>query len=328
MGRAIIVSDIDFSQSGLGTVTINGVVPVLGLRIKGPTEVEDEATFSVSYYPLSTTQKGVSWSIIEGGTYATIDSATGLLSVVPGSGADADAVKIKATSVVDSNVFGVFDTLVTETGSFPLPVEGRRLQGFDNAYLNATKYYSGSKVFPSEDTTFFIDFIFPSDRDYARSVYGGAIANTAQWIHGVVLAANATGDNKLAFRIDDYIVSGDTRPLFKNSTRKRIKYTRTGRNYSVDIGGTVSTGVVGSETMVSPLEIYLFALWNNNNGTITANNISDGLQIYSVKMTKNGDDVFDLYPAEWNGVVGMWDRVSRQLIGPEDSGYFSLVDNS
>lgn len=332
MGRAIIVPDVDFSQSGLGTVTINGVVPVLGLKIKGPASVDDEAYFSVSYYPLSTTQKGVTWSVIEGGTYATIDSSTGLLSVVAGSDADSDAVKIKATSVVDSNVFAVFDTLVTETGSFPLPVEGRRLQGFDDAYLNATKYYSGSKVFPYEDTTFFIDFIFPSNRDYARSVYGGMIANdnNGQWIHGVVLAGSATGANKLAFRIDDYNKSSESssKPLFTNSTRKRIKYTRTGRNYTVDIDGVVSTGVVGTGVLINALEIYLFAGYNNNGGTITAVNISDGLQIYSAKMTKNGDDVFDVYPAEWNGVVGMWDRVSKQLIGPEASGYFSLVDNS
>ena len=326
MGRAIIVSDVDFSQSGLGTVTINGVVPVLGLKIKGPASVDDEAYFSVSYYPLSTTQKGVTWSVIEGGTYATIDSSTGLLSVVAGSGADADAVKIKATSVVDSNVFAVFDTLVTETGSYPLPVEGRRLQGFDNAYLNATKYYSGSKVFPYGDTTFEIDFICPSPRTVARSIYGGMLSgdSTGQWIHGVMLASSAN----TAFRIDDYNKSGDTRPLFGQATTHRIKYTRTGRNYSVDIDGTVHTGVVGSGVMVTPLEIYLFAGYSNNGGIISAVNIADGTQIYSAKMTKDGDDVFDLYPAEWNGVVGMWDRVSKQLIGPEDSGYFSLVDNS
>lgn len=330
MGRAIIVSDVDFSQSGLGTVTINGVVPVLGLKIKGPASVDDEAYFSVSYYPLSTTQKGVTWSVIEGGTYATIDSSTGLLSVVAGSGAEADAVKIKATSVVDSNVFAVFDTLVTETGSFPLPVEGRRLQGFDDAYLNATKYYSGSKLFPSEDTNFFIDFILPSARDYARSVYGGFIANTVDglMIHGVVLSNSASGSSKSAYRIDDYFVAGNTKPLFTRAIGKRIKYTRTGGNYSIDIDGVVTTGTVGAGQVVSPVEIYLFAAYQNNNGTISPANISDGLQIYSAKMTMNGDDVFDLYPAEWNGVVGMWDRVSRQLIGPEASGSFSLADNS
>ena len=328
MGRAIIVSDVDFSQSGLGTVTINGVVPVYGLKIKGPTEFDDRAQFSVSYYPLSTTQKGVTWSVIEGGTKATIDPSTGTLTVVPNSGGG--SVKIKATSVVDSNVFAVFDTIANESGSQPLPVEGRRLQGFDNAYLNATKYYSGSKVFPYEDTTFFVDFIFSSARDYARSIYGGMIANntTGQWIHGVVLAGNASGNNKLAFRIDDYNKAGDTRPLFGQATTHRIKYTRTGRNYTVDIDGVVSTGVVGSGVLINALEIYLFALYSNDGGTITAANISDGLQIYSAKMTMNGDDVFDLFPAEWDGVVGMWDNVSGKLIGPEDGGYFSLVDNS
>ena len=324
MGRAIIVSDVDFSQSGLGTVTINGVVPVLGLKIKGPAEFDDQAQFSVSYYPLSTTQKGVTWSVLEGGTKATIDPSTGILTVVPDSGGG--SVKIKATSVVDSNVFAVFDTIANESGSQPLPVEGRRLQGFDNAYLNATKYYSGSKVFPYGDTTFEIDFICPSTRTAARSIYGGMLANdtTGQWIHGVILASSANN----AFRIDDYNKTGDTRPSFTQSVGHRIKYTRTGRNYSVDIDGTVSTGVVGSGTMVTPLEIYLFAGYNNNGGTISAVNIADGTQIYSAKMTMNGDDVFDLFPAEWNGVVGMWDRVSRKLIGPEASGYFTLVDNS
>lgn len=323
MGRAIIVSDVDFSQSGLGTVTINGVVPVYGLKIKGPAEFYDEAQFSVSYYPLSTTQKGVTWSVIEGGTKATINSSTGLLTVVPNSGGG--SVKIKATSVVDNNVFAVFDTIANESGSSPLPVEGRRLQGFDDAYLNATKYYSGSKVFPYDDTTFEIDFICPSARTYARSIYGGMIANDnyGQWIHGVVLGTGA-------FRIDDYIKSSEisSKPLFANSVAKRIKYTRTGRNYTVDIDGVISTGVVGSGVLINSLEIYLFAGYNNNSGAVSAVNIADGTQIYSAKMTMNGNDVFDLFPAEWNGVVGMWDRVSAKLIGPEDSGYFELVDNS
>lgn len=317
MGKAIIVPEVDFSQSGLGTVTINGVVPVFALRIKGPLEVVDEAHFYVSYYPLGTTQKGVTWSVIDGGTYATINSSTGQLYVVTGSGAVSAPVRIKATSIVDSNIFAVFDTTVTESGTSPLPVEGRRLQGFDNAYLNATKWYLGTKTYPRDDTTFFIDFICPSNRAYARSIYGGGFYSQAM-IHAVMLSGSS-------FRIDDYNALNQS---YSSSFGKRIKYTRTGGNYTIEIDGVTHTGTLGSTELPGEVDIYLFALCQNNSGTITANNIADGTQIYSAKMTKNGVDIFDLFPAEWDGVVGMWDRVSGKLIGPEDGGYFTLVDNS
>lgn len=317
MGRAIIVSDVDFSQSGLGTVTINGVVPVFALRIKGPLAVVYEAYFYVSYYPLSTTQRGVTWSVIDGGAYATINPSTGQLFVVTGSGAAAAPVRIKATSTVDSSIFAVFDTTVTESGTQPTPVEGRRLQGFDNAYLNATKWYAGTKTYPIEDTTFFIDFICPSNRTYARSIYGGGFYDQAM-IHAVMLGS-------AVFRIDDYKALNQS---YSSSVGKRIKYTRTGGSYTIEIDGTIHNGTLGGVELSGEVDMYLFALCQNKSGTITANNIADGTQIYSAKMTKNGEDIFDLFPAEWDGVVGMWDRVSGKLIGPEDGGYFSLVDNS
>ena len=109
MGVAIIIPGVAFTEN-LGKVTLVGggssgggdvAVEVESIAISGLATVNtasNKATYSVSYTPTNTTQKGVTWSLESGGEYATIDQIGTL--TVKGSG----SVTIKAVSKHNSAV--------------------------------------------------------------------------------------------------------------------------------------------------------------------------------------------------------------------------------
>ena len=80
-------------------------IALTGLVISGDSSVYtagNTAQFSVTYTPSNTTQRGVSWSIVSGTDYASIDES-GKLTVK--SGANGHTVKIRATSKVNASVY-------------------------------------------------------------------------------------------------------------------------------------------------------------------------------------------------------------------------------
>ena len=88
-------------------------VALTGLTVTGPSSVNNvnnEADFSVTYSPSDTTQRGVSWSIVSGSDYASID-ASGKLTVK--NGANGNTVTVRATSAADSSIYA--DKSVTVT---------------------------------------------------------------------------------------------------------------------------------------------------------------------------------------------------------------------
>lgn len=116
MGLALIIPDIDFSNSNLGRVTITGDVPVRGIYIDGPGSVDSRgAQFEALFIPQNTSERGVVWSIVSGSEYATI-SAAGVVAPLPG--ALFSPVTIKAVSTSDANVFATKDLIVTASGVF------------------------------------------------------------------------------------------------------------------------------------------------------------------------------------------------------------------
>ena len=80
-------------------------IPVTGLAISGPASVATESNrvrFKVSYTPSETSQTAVTWSIVSGSAYASINSF-GLLTVKPG--ASGSSVVVKATSADNPSVY-------------------------------------------------------------------------------------------------------------------------------------------------------------------------------------------------------------------------------
>lgn len=114
MGIALLVPDLDFSNSNIGQVTMEDDLESLSIDVSSGTAITAVTyQFNVSYYPLTTAsaQRGVTWSIISGGSYATIDSSSGLLTIVPS--ASSNDVTVRATSNYDSTIYVDVDVIVT-----------------------------------------------------------------------------------------------------------------------------------------------------------------------------------------------------------------------
>ncbi len=79
-------------------------VSLRGLTVTGPETVADTGTtarFGVVYIPIDTTERGVTWSLVEDANYAKIDQ-TGLLTVLDTTGSP--LVRVVAVSSVDPSV--------------------------------------------------------------------------------------------------------------------------------------------------------------------------------------------------------------------------------
>ena len=88
-------------------------IDITGLSILGPSTVNDvsnTAQFQVTYSPSNTTQRSITWSVVSGSDYASIDEK-GLLTVK--GGANGSTVKIRATSKDNSSVYAEKSVTVT-----------------------------------------------------------------------------------------------------------------------------------------------------------------------------------------------------------------------
>lgn len=103
MGIAIIINGADFSAKNLGKVNIIQDVDVESMSIMGDNSYE-AASFQlgVSYLPLNTNQKGVTWEITSGGQYATIDAVSGVVTIL--EGANNNNIVVKATNTYKPSV--------------------------------------------------------------------------------------------------------------------------------------------------------------------------------------------------------------------------------
>lgn len=115
MGIAVIIPNLDFSGHGLGKVTLNQSIPLVSMSIAGNTTVIGKsATYKALLYPGNTSERAVTWSVISGGTYASIDASTGVLAIA--GSADEATVVIKATSTDNSEIYATLELTVTYAG--------------------------------------------------------------------------------------------------------------------------------------------------------------------------------------------------------------------
>ena len=111
MGIAIIIPDVDFSGAGLGRVTLTGNVPLIDIAINGPSSVTgDTAKYEAVFTPSNTTERGIVWSVVSGGAYATINQA-GVLQIQ--TGASSSLVTIRASSSYDPSIYAQKNITVT-----------------------------------------------------------------------------------------------------------------------------------------------------------------------------------------------------------------------
>lgn len=110
MGSAIYVPNVDWSSGSLGRVTLTETVAITGLAISGPSTIIGSGQFSIIPTPVFATQRSVTWSVVSGSQYASINSS-GVLSAT--SGALANDVTIRATSTADSSIYAEKTVSVT-----------------------------------------------------------------------------------------------------------------------------------------------------------------------------------------------------------------------
>lgn len=112
MGLAIITPGVSFAGTNLGKVTMTKVVDVTSFDIMtNESYIGTEALLEVgNFIPSDTSQRSVSWSVVEGGEYATIDNS-GKLTIL--SGASNSSVSVKATSVDKPSVYATKNITVT-----------------------------------------------------------------------------------------------------------------------------------------------------------------------------------------------------------------------
>lgn len=114
MGKAIIIKNSDFFEKNVGQVTFSNI-PLESLAISGESAITNVGIYIPIYTPSFTTEKGVVWSIVDGNTYASINSSTGEITVL--SGASNNAVTIRCTSLGNPEIYAEKNIFVTRSTS-------------------------------------------------------------------------------------------------------------------------------------------------------------------------------------------------------------------
>lgn len=120
MGKAIVLSDVDFSSANLGQVTLTGT-DLIALILSGSNVVRlgSTYTYSVTYVPqdIPSSKKGVTWSVtdIDGNEldFASIDSE-GILSLEDSTSVTEQDIIVKAVSQYNPSIEGRMTLHVTQ----------------------------------------------------------------------------------------------------------------------------------------------------------------------------------------------------------------------
>jgi hypothetical protein len=296
MGIALIVPDIDFSGANLGKVTLKGSVPVRGLEIFGDAEVTGvgkSAKYSVNFTPANTTQRQISWSIVTGSLYASIDTE-GNLSVL--ADASNSTVVIRATSLVDETIFAEKTVTVTygEVPVFP-PIDDLTAR----LYFNSNAYCL-TDIAPLPGDWFKIKVAFTTTgTTVERNVIAYRSSSNAD-DDSVILAGNPYQLGYFAFRASMYGVQ-------YRSSQALIQGTR----YVIEAkpSGVVATPPLGNFDSVS----YTF----NNAGTLAI-----GALHYANNTIGNANGQMDIFAIE---IYSSSNRLKHRLMPQSDLTFLDEV---
>ena len=141
MGVGIVIDGVSFADSGLGKVTLLSDIVIESLEIGCENEYISSSFEAIAIYnPSYTNQTGVTWSIIDGGNYATINEF-GVVTI--NKTAKNSNITIKAVSKVNNQIFATKSVKVTYKSSEQLSLWDEALNDSEvSVYLsNATKVY-------------------------------------------------------------------------------------------------------------------------------------------------------------------------------------------
>lgn len=300
MGRMILVPGADFSGVNLGQATLVDGLPVEGITIQGPGMVYGSANYSVKTYPTFTSQKEVTWSIISGDSYASVNSAGHVTASV---GADQNAVVLRCSSVANPLVYTDRQIYVT-AGTL---VYYDYLQSDGNAYilindfpqlLGATitvKYILGNQpngyILGNRDNTvaasafgLYLQSNGTTSRAIAGTTYNTITTNNATTIkHRAVLKTSSAPT-----------VADASFTCYNDTSGAQLFNVSLITCYLKSIFSVFTFGA--AESVISPFEYN-----SSNNGTG---------KFYGMTIVSNGDTIADIRPAKANDVPCLIDIIS------------------
>ena len=327
MGLAIIIPGVNFSDANLGTVTLVEEIPLESLAITGDSAVTNSAIFAASYTPLNTTERGVAWSVVNGSSYATINSSTGELTALPG--ANASSVTIRVTSTDNPSVYADKNIVVTSTSWY---AQKSGLVGDGVARIN-TLYI------PNVDSEIDIDYRIDNlpavtGSTQYRGVWMAYSAESAPTTRHLILIQSGTPKQMVQFGVDSG--SGSHGMYYASYTAEQTP-----------IVGERIQEQLSSDGFVTTQDAAIFRLIRNDMNyswpSVPISTVLCEMTLFRQKFSESGVLVKDFVPAiltanitadmSWDnqphliGECGLVDLVSNKFHGNmQSSGSFTVID--
>lgn len=256
------------------TVTLEEA-PLTGLSIVGLSKFSDSATFSVQYTPSDVLAKyqGVTWSIVSGSAYASINQSTG--EVTAKDGAASSVVVIRATSTYSTAIYAEKTVAVT--------------------------YSAGPDISFSDDVGGVIN-VRASDTSVGNRFQFANIGQLEASVTGSLSGASASVN-------DDGETSGEVRVTFAaNTSSSERRGTVTVSGTRADGKGTYSKSFTIVQAAAAAIETYLRVTpatinapadrtrFTNADGTLTI----EANQSWTAEVT-SGDDWLDIDAVDGTG---------------------------
>lgn len=246
-----------------------------GLSISGPSQFSDSAEFSAQYTPSDVLSKyrGVTWSVVSGSAYASIDQSTGVMTAK--DGASSSVVVIRATSAYSAAIYAEKTVAVT--------------------------YSAGPDISFSDDVGGVIN-VRASDTSVGNRFQFANIGQLEASVTGSLSGASASVN-------DDGETSGEVRVTFAantSSSERRGTVTVTGTR--TDGKGTYSKSFTIVQAEAAVTETYLRVTpatinapadktqFTNADGTLTI----EANQSWTAEVT-SGDDWLDIDAVDGTG---------------------------
>lgn len=305
MGRAFLVPGADFSSNNLGTVTPKSAIAVNGIAIIGPAIVSAESEqYSASFTPEWATQRGVTWSIVSGGEYATITSG-GLLVVTEGT--LSQDVVIRCTSSANNAVYAEKTVNVTYTEAPFVQTDYLQNTGASYLFLND---FTASETYGA---TIESRGVITNGNGYLLAYRQNSTNENTRFAH------YRRNDGKMGFLIGS---SGFTASsITADDSIYRYVFTlsssSTSKTANVKIyEGSSSTASYSSNTYICYMSgsLSVFGLGYTPHGgpnSVNSGNIAIG-KFYGASITKAGNTIANYVPGTIEGVPCIKNTVTGQ----------------
>lgn len=300
MGVAVIIPGIKFGNE-YGKVTLSGTRPVKALEIIAEDSyTAPEVQLSVRLNPLTTTQRGILWSIISGNEYATIDE-NGKITV--DASASSASVTVKAEAELNN---GIYDTkTITLTYDDPVTLlEKVSITGYPT--IN-----TGCKLSNALDSV-----------EMKYKVTGNPGSTGMLW--GTLDEHSAAYYENTSKIIVDFLADNDRNPITKGSIIHYNASTHRGTvmvdEFFVDKalrnGVTLTpTNTVEGSGISESGDIYILHPTSGYQFT--------GIDIYFFNIKRNGVVLHNFRAALKGGVYGFYDTVTKAFISNTGNGTIS-----